>query len=113
MPSIWTDVQTDPAITDELVRQLAAAAAAIGEALAVLEHDRPWVTEDWTGLHRQLFDDELGRLRRRGQRLVEELLQGVSVASTLQAAAEGEQRLRVRLRQQALIEAAGAPGGPA
>jgi hypothetical protein len=112
MSSIWDDVRTDPVATEELVRQLVASASAVADALAVLDRDVPSITEDWTGPHRQVFDDELAHLRRRGAELVARLLAGASAAAALQAAADGEQRLRTRLRQQAMAEEACAPAVP-
>jgi uncharacterized protein YukE len=112
MSSIWSDVRSDAETTDDLVGQLLAAAAAVGEALAVLDQDAPAIVEDWTGPHREAFDAELAALRQWGHDLAEVLLAAAAVATTLQAAAEGEQRLRVRLRQQALTDEACAPGVP-
>jgi hypothetical protein len=94
------------------VGQLVAAAAAVGESLAVLEQDAPSIVEDWTGPTRDAFDAHLAELRRWGRSLAEALLAGAAAASALQAAADGEQRLRIRLRQQAAADDACAPGVP-
>jgi len=112
MSSIWSDVRSDAVATDELVRQLVATAGAVGEVLGVLEGDGPVIAEDWGGPHREAFDADRGRLLERGNELVESLLAAAGDAAALLAASEGEQRLRVRLRNQVLAAEACAPGRP-
>jgi hypothetical protein len=78
----------------------------------VLEGDGPVIAEDWGGPHRVAFDADRARLVESGHELVAALLASAREAAALLAAAEGEQRLRVRLRHQILAAGACAPGGP-
>jgi hypothetical protein len=113
MPNeLWADVRADAAATDELVRQLVATAGAVGEVVAVLEVDGPAIVDDWGGPHREAFDADRARLVASGHALAASLLASAREATALLAAAEGEQRLRARLRHQLLAAAACAPGDP-
>ena len=99
---LWDDVRVDPDATDELVRQLVATAGALGEAIGVLEGDGPVIADDWGGPHRDAFDVEREQLADSGRALIEQLLATASTVTATLAAAEGEQQLRMRLRDRAM-----------
>lgn len=111
MSSIWDDVRWDEAAAEELVGQLLATAAAVGEAAAALGRSVPVERGDWGGPHRDAFDTDHRRVVGAAEHLAEALVAAARRAAALAETAAGEQRLRVRLRLQ--HEAASGAGVPA
>lgn len=109
---LWADVRVDPAATDTLVRELVATARALGEVAEVLAGDGLLIAEDWGGPHRDAFDVDRDGLVASIAALAERLLWAAADAAELLASGQGDQRLRVRLRHQALAAEACAPGRP-
>ena len=112
MPDLWSNVRADSLATDALVTELVATSGALGEVAAILDADGPIIAEDWAGPHRDAFDGERAELAAAVRALAEDLLVVAASATALLAAAEGEQHLRMRLRSQALADAACEPGEP-
>lgn len=108
--SLWDNVRIDADATDDLVRQLVATAAALGEAASLLDGDGEVVAQDWGGPHRDAFDDDRARIAESARAVSENLLATAAAASALLAAGEGEQHLRMRLRYQAQAEQECVPG---
>lgn len=107
-PSLWTDVRISAACTHTLVQELLAASAAV-EAGLVLLADGAVDPGDWGGPHRLAFDRERLQLLQQGRSLAAALLATAEGAAALQAAGEGEQRLRQRVRH--LVEVDLRPAG--
>ena len=111
MSSIWSDVRWDAAATDEVVRQLLAAASAVGEVVAILEGDGPVGPRDWGGPHRMAYDQDLVRLRTSARTVAEHLVATAATAAARAAAAQAEQRLRERLRVESIASGVVPPRG--
>jgi hypothetical protein len=97
-PDLVTDVRADPGAADDLVRQLVATAGGLGEALAVLAGDGPLIAGDWGGPHRLAFDADREQVLAVGHALADALFAAAGHVASVLAEAEGEQRLRERLR---------------
>lgn len=108
LPSLWIDVRASAGRTEVLVGELLASAAAVEAALLLLVDDAV-APDDWGGPHRLAFDTERRQLHERGRHLVAALRATAQDAASLQAAAEGEQRLRERVRH--LVEVDSRPAG--
>jgi hypothetical protein len=111
-PSLWEDVRHDPSATHRLIRELLATAGAVGEVVAVLRADGPIIAEDWGGPHRERFDAGRRAMVEAADQTAMALAGAARLAAALLASAEGEQRLRVRMRNQVLLVGACAPGRP-
>lgn len=97
-----TTIRFDVAAADEVVDQLLATAQAVLEAAAVVGQELPATTEDWTGPHRDTFDEWAGA----------GLLEAQLLGESLVAAAARVRALAVEAAAVRLVTCTGEPGAP-